>query len=483
MTWEIIKGKREERAALIDEAKKLITTAAEESRGMSAEENERWKVITDKAGDYSHDIASCSGMGLDIRQLEQTQELDNSQAQITETIMRHEFHPNPKTAPNQPSWEEKRTAFEGFALRAHGKDKLLDRHMEAAEKTGMNLEADKFSIPLWRTAPKSIQEVADRHEEMMTRATTTAQTITTTGGGHLIANDNSMIANLEIALLAWGGLRQNGATIIRTASGGTMPIPSLDDTTNKSVVIAINTAADVEALVFGQQTWSAFMYTTKQVLVPYQLLQDSALDVPNLIMDVFGVRAGRGTHTDFTVGATDGNQPEGYVSKSLEGSTGSDVNTVTYSELVTLQHSVDPAYRVGPNVRWSFNDNTLSVIKKLVDGDSRPLWSQSVIAGDPDTILGVPYFINQDMGTIASATTGTGGIKAITFGDMSKYYIRDVVGDPLTAPGDGPTVQRLNERYAEKAQVGFIGHHRHDGKTVIGSTVQQPIKHFVTKST
>ena len=110
------------------------------------------------------------------------------------------------------------------------------------------------------------------------------------------------------------------------------------------------------------------------------------------------------------------------------------------------------------------NDSTLKAIRKLVDnsggsGVGNYLWMAGLSAGVPDTILGKPYTINQDMASI-----GTGN-KSVGFGDFSKYKIRDV---------KGITVLRLNERYADSHQVGFFAFMRADGRTLDAGT--DPIK-------
>ena len=123
------------------------------------------------------------------------------------------------------------------------------------------------------------------------------------------------------------------------------------------------------------------------------------------------------------------------------------------------------------------NDGTLKVAKKLLDGQNRPIWlpALSGLGGRfPDTLLGYRYTINQDVVTIATATTGAGARKVIVFGAFNRFKVRDVA-DLM--------VKRLDERYAEKAQTGFIGFHRHDSGAVIASTETPPFKHLITKAT
>jgi HK97 family phage major capsid protein len=118
---------------------------------------------------------------------------------------------------------------------------------------------------------------------------------------------------------------------------------------------------------------------------------------------------------------------------------------------------VDPSYR--DNAKWMFNDNTLSKIKLLVDSQSRPLWLPGLVDRAPDTLLGSPYVINQDMASV----TSTG--KSVLFGDFSKYWIRDV---------RDVTLLRLDERFAEFLQVAFLAFMRTDGDLLDAGT--KPIR-------
>ena len=68
----------------------------------------------------------------------------------------------------------------------------------------------------------------------------------------------------------------------------------------------------------------------------------------------------------------------------------------------------------------------------------------------PDTLFGYPIEINQDM---PAMTTGN---KPIAFGDFYEgYIIRQVRGFQ---------VLRMDERWADFLQVGFLGFARYDGK-------------------
>ena len=107
------------------------------------------------------------------------------------------------------------------------------------------------------------------------------------------------------------------------------------------------------------------------------------------------------------------------------------------------------------------NDTTYKLMKLMTtDPNSyRPLWLPALTRGAPDIFDGDPVWINQDMADGASA-------KALIYGDLSKYLIRDVMGVEVT---------RLVERYAEYRQIGFMATARADGDLLDAGT--DPVKY------
>lgn len=263
---------------------------------------------------------------------------------------------------------------------------------------------------------------------------------------------------LETALLHYGGMRQARTTILRTASGNDLPMPTSNDTENEGVIISENPSEKVaeKDLTFGQEILRAHMYSSKAIRVSYQLLQDSGFDLPTYIAQRLGERIGRITNRHFTVGSGSG-EPKGVVTSATVGKIAASATGLTDLELVDLLHSVDIAYR--RNAEWMFHDTTLRELKKLRDENGQPLWLPGIAVREPDTVLGYRYVVNNHMPEIGA------GAKSVLFGDFSKYHIRDVMDILLI---------RLDEVYAEMAQVAFLAFSRHDGILLDAGT--HPIK-------
>lgn len=125
---------------------------------------------------------------------------------------------------------------------------------------------------------------------------------------------------------------------------------------------------------------------------------------------------------------------------------------IGYDDLIDLEHSVDPAYRENGKCTYVMHDQTLMALKKLKDTLGRPLWLPGVATGDPNTINGYGYSINQGMPQIAA------GSRSLMFGDFSHYLIRDVMQVML--------FRMTDSNFTLKGQVGFLAFYRGDAASI-----------------
>ena len=338
-------------------------------------------------------------------------------------------------------------AIEGWC-RAQLGHEINERQERAMKKLGISPRKGEIVINLSDT--RSWKQKCEQRA---------AQTVTTSGGGYIIPQGFS--GQLEEALLEYGGV-ETVADVMITDSGNPMPWPTVDDTGNTGENIAINTAAAEQALVFGQTTFNAYKQDSGLVLVPSELMEDSAFDLLGFLSRKLGERLARRKNSLFTTGAGSGSSlPQGVVVGSTLGTTAASATAIAADELITFQHTVDPAYR--RNARWMMHDNILAAIRKLKDSQNRYLFMEAPAFGIPDKLLGSPLSINQQMQS--SIATGT---KTILYGDFKKYKIRQVRQIRL---------RRLVERYADADQEGFVAWNRCDGKVLDAGT--HPIRHFI----
>lgn len=325
-------------------------------------------------------------------------------------------------------------------LRAHEATK---RHVEARAR----MERPEPEPDLQKTtAPAEAEQRAAFRHYLRTGIETRALTVgTDSSGGYLVPD---MFRNfVQTTMKEFGGVREV-ATTITTDSGQNLEWPTFDGTAQVGAIVAENVQAAELDPAFGIASLDSYLYSSKVVRVPLQLLQDSAVDMESFIGTALAERIARIQNTHFTTGTGTG-QPDGVAVGATVGVTAASTTAITGDEIISLVHSIDPAYRA--NGRFMMHDNTLAAIRKLKgSGSGEYLWQPSMQAGVPSSLFGYPITINQDM----DASLATTDI-AILFGDFKRYYIvRDVKGFTLIV---------LKEHWADYHQQGFLGFQRTDG--------------------
>lgn len=197
--------------------------------------------------------------------------------------------------------------------------------------------------------------------------------------------------------------------------------------------------------------------------ITQRLLDDADFDlegwVASSIADEFDRQeaiafiSGNGTNKPFgllqyvTGGAADGRHPGGNLTVVSSGHAttipGPDV-------LVDFLYSLPAPYRA--NASWLMSSGTAAVLTKMKDADGRFIWSESLITGQPATLLGRPVEIDEGMPSV-----GAGNLP-IAFGDFAAGY---VINDRFT-------VRILRDPYTNKPYVHFFATKR------VGAGVMDP---------
>lgn len=267
---------------------------------------------------------------------------------------------------------------------------------------------------------------------------------TTTGseGGYTVATEFSR--NLIQAMKQEFAVRSVASTI-QTSTGAQMLFPTTDATAEEGEIVGQNTSVATGETTFGQASLDVYKYSSKSIALPFELLQDSMFDIEAYIQTLLRLRLGRIQNKHHTTG-TGSSQPNGIVTAAALGKAGatSATATITYDDLVDLEHSVDPFYRGA--ARWMMHDTTLKALRKVKDDNSRPIFVPGYETGNPggapDRLLGREIVINQNMAAIAASA------KSVLFGDFRKYLIRDVM--------DVTLFRMTDSAYTLKGQVGFV---------------------------
>lgn len=423
-TMEELKSAREKRASLLKQMEDLHKQATSEKRNLTAEE----EVKFDKLWDDSK---------VEERNIERLEKMQQIAYELRQPVNQDE--------PNGETKEEREQSYS---------TKVMLRAMLLGGK-------EKLSTEDRAIFEKEVERPTLRQNAKENRA----QTVTTTGGGYLVP---TILEDVLIkALKMYGGIRDI-AKIIQTDGGFPLDMPTIDDTSNKGRLLGINTQVTETAFTFGKKTLYAFKFSSDEILIPTELLQDEKVDLNAYIADLLGERVGRIESDYFTTGTGAGSQPEGvqYAATAVSNVTLgiTSASAVTKANLMDFMYQVDPAYRKSPKCAWMFNDATHKVIYKLSLGSntdlplfSGPLQSASNALPMANTMFGFPYVINQSMPNIGA------GLKPILFGDFSRFIIRDVAGFRLL---------RLTERYADYDQIALILLHRADSALVTSTAIK-----------
>lgn len=264
------------------------------------------------------------------------------------------------------------------------------------------------------------------------------------GGFTVPAEIASMVVE---AMRAFGGMREV-AQVMSMAGGNALNYPTSDGTTEVGAIVAENAAAPEQDVSFGTVAVNPFKYTSRKMALPWELIQDSAIDVVSFVTQRLATRLARITNTHYTVGTGSG-QPFGVVPRATVGKTGitGQTLTVTYDDLVDLVHSVNSAYRAR-GARFMLRDTSVAVLRKLKDSTGRPIWNpgdaEGIAGGTPSTVCGYAYTVNDDMAAMGA------NARSILFGNFGQFVIRDVAGST--------SLRRFDDSaFALNGQVGFCG--------------------------
>lgn len=363
-------------------------------------------------------------------------------------------------ADSQKKYDELIGQIENIDASIAREQRLLDlsaeNHFKAAggRETEVTSDARKLFNKLVRVGESglSAEERAQIHNTMST---------TTPGeGGYTVQTE--VAKSILDALKSYGGMREV-AEVIRTAKGNPMNWPTSDGTAEEGELIAENGSASSQDASFGVKSVPVYKFGSKIITVPIELLQDGEVDIEAFLKARIVTRLGRITNRLATLGTGSG-EPTGLITAASVGKAGTtgNVSTITYDDLVDLEHSVDPAYR-GANAGYMFADSTLKVIRKIKDSQGRPIfvpgYEQGPVGSSPSTLMGRKITINQSIAAMAASA------KSIAFGDFSYYKIRDAM--------DMSLFRFTDSVYTSKGQVGFLAWLRSGGNLVdVGGAVK-----------
>lgn len=457
--------------SLIDDTKKLHETRcelqvemkavndrmSEDEAGGSAEDREKWDTLNTS---YDENLAALTtaqdAIKAQAQRADRLSEIEahNEQFQPPKNIGRDgaslDDGPQNKQAFDQTgepqSFNDKQLlALGGWMKTGSSSPKVpeaTEAERDACKEVGMRLGAKAFDLQLGNT------ETFNRARNDLRTAQPQAALSGSLGSSGAFTIGETFITNLERAMLAFGTMFQT-SEVIRTANGEELRWPTVSDTANTGRQLGesgpVTATSDP---TFAQVIWNAYKFTSDEIKVPQELLEDSVFDIASLLSSLLGERLGRIQNTKYTTG-TGAATPKGIVTAAAAGITTALSGSILFDEIIDLEHSIDPSRRNLPGVGYMFHDSILQALRKLKDGEGRYLWQAGANSGAPDSLNTRPYTINQDMASSIVTTAVT-----MLFGQLSMYKIRQV---------NSIRLYRLVERHRENDQDAFLAFIRGDG--------------------
>lgn len=411
---------RQRRAALITEARTLYEERQDDNGGMTAEDQAQFDRLMDRA----------DALLTDAERLERLENEERNQQQPREQAQRPD-----------PADERERAADVEF--RSRGMQQVNGAQLEDPEwRRLMGTATDEYRAGFnhWlRTGKRefrALQADADIY------------------GGYLVP-PMQMVDNLIQAVDNAVYVRQI-ATTYSVPNADSLGAVSLDnDPADPTWTTELQIGSEDSTMSFGKRALhphplAKYIKISRtllrkvpsvEALVNERLAYKFAVTLENAYMNGSGAGQPLGVFT----ASSDG------ISTGRDASTGNTTTSIQFDGLIEAKYTLKPQYWA--RARWVFHRDAMKQIAKLKDGDGQYLWRESVRAGEPDRVLGLPAVMSE-----YAPNTFTTGLYVGILGDFSFYWIADSMQMEM---------QRLVELYAATNQVGLIGRMETDGMPVL----------------
>jgi HK97 family phage major capsid protein len=398
-----LKELRDARGKAIADARAILDKAEGEKRGLTADEDAKYKEVFGKSEELRASI-------------EREEKLAEAERQAAEQTLREKDETREadkkgeerKVGPR--GTEEYRAAFRRFL--AGGRSALTETELRA-------LQADSD-----------------------------------TAGGYMVMPEQ-MVAGLIKAVDDMVHIRAR-ATKFSVPSAASLGVPTLTaNPADADWTAEILTGSEDSTMAFGKRELHPHPLA-KRIKVSNKLLRQAG-GMEALVMARLAYKFAISQEKAFLTGSGS-NQPLGIFTASNDGipttrdySTGNTTTAPTFDGLIGAKFTLKGAY--WGKAEWLFHRDVLAAIAKLKDGNGQYIWRESVRAGEPDRILNLPVAMSEN-----APSTMTTGLYVGMLADFSNYWIADALD---------MQVQRLTELYAETNQTGFIGRMESDGMPVL----------------
>jgi HK97 family phage major capsid protein len=229
--------------------------------------------------------------------------------------------------------------------------------------------------------------------------------------------DTGFRAQLWEYMLETSGVLSAGVDLLETDSGETIKLPRA--TVHSSTAAATEGSAITES---DPTLGSVNSTVTKEgyvLQISRELIDDNGVDLQGYLARsagrALGLAVGSAAVTAAVAAASAGattatGETTGLGSQATAGK--------GFDYLITLFHSVIAPYRASSSCSWLMSDAGAAMVRKVKSTDGVYAWQPSVVAGQPDTILGKPVYIDTYVADPAASA------ESILFGDWRSLVVR-----------------------------------------------------------
>jgi HK97 family phage major capsid protein len=221
------------------------------------------------------------------------------------------------------------------------------------------------------------------------------------------------------------------STVLNTAGGETLQVPSLSTYSTSGTVTAQGANFSESDPVFNSFTeLKAYKYGFL-IQVSREMIEDSGVDLLGFLADQVGNGLGYNVQAALTTG-TGTVQPTGIVNAAGSGVTGGTgvSGAFTADALISLYYSLDGAARLLPGVGWMMNGASIAAVRSLKDTAGNYVFSPALDGNSRDLLLGRPVYENPHMANPAV------NAKSVLVGHLPSYFVRTVGGIRLDRSED-----------------------------------------------
>lgn len=435
---EKIKELRQQRAKLIEDARKIHEKASAEKRSMTAEETQSFDQMMDQADKIKQEIDS---LEVEVRRLDR---LRQAEEELNSSAGR-------KTDPTTPG----SGAGEDRERRNRDPNAPIEFRYRTRAPAGAEGRERAFEL----RGPTAGEEYLDEFRRWLAGGPEpeyrTMQADSDTGGGYLIAPMQmaaELIRRVDDAVF----VRQLANVLPPLTKAQSLGAPSLDgDMDDADWTAELESGSDDE-ISFGRRELHPHPLS-KAAVISRRLIRLATQPAETIVLDRLEYKIAVTEEKAYLTG--DGvRKPLGIFTASDDGvptsrdvSTGNTSTAMTFDGLIEAKYALKAAY--WSRARWIFHRDATKQLVKIKDGEGQYIWRGSIRDGEPDRLLGLPVDVSEFAPNVFTAGKYVGALC-----DWSRYWIVDSLQ---------LEIQRLLETRARQNQIEFIARKETDGMPVL----------------